>query len=77
MNRQNNKIDVYIHESRVEAAKEISNPHLSKDELLKQYSMLVKGYEVLVKEVKNQTRTGPPPGNIRLPAGPAGRDTGN
>ena len=57
MNRQNNKINVHTHESRVEAAKEISNHHISKDELLKQYWIIVKGYEALVKDVKKQKQT--------------------
>jgi len=61
MNRQNSKIDVYIHESRVEAAKEINSHHLSKDQLLKQYWMIVKGYDALVKEVNKEDRTAPSP----------------
>jgi signal transduction histidine kinase/DNA-binding response OmpR family regulator len=68
MNKHTIEIDFYRHESRVKAAKEISYFRLSKVELIKQYSMMVKGYEALIREVKNQTRTGTPPGISDFPA---------
>jgi DNA-binding response OmpR family regulator len=68
MNKQIDEIDVYLHESRLEAAKEISYSHLSKDELINRYSIIVNGYEALIREVKNQTLTAPPPG---IPDSPA------
>ncbi|MDQ1352303.1 MAG: hypothetical protein QG657_2609 [Acidobacteriota bacterium] len=62
MNMHTIEIDVNRHESCLEKAKEVGYSLLSKDELIKQYSMLVNGYESLIKEVKNHTRTGAPAG---------------
>ncbi|MCI0471061.1 MAG: hypothetical protein L0Y73_05325, partial [Candidatus Aminicenantes bacterium] len=60
MNKQIIDIDVNLHESQLEAAKEISYSHLSKDELINRYSIIVKEYEALIKEIKEQNRTRTP-----------------
>ncbi len=68
MKKQNIEIDIRSHESRLKGAKEISYHRLSKVELIKHHSMMVKGYEALIREVKNQARTGTPPGIPDFPA---------